>query len=76
MSTYGIGQLYLQEVCHRIPDDTVLSYLLTYLLTYLDPLLMVEHRPSTTRRQSMRLWAVAAALVQMKPWASVSLLQP
>ena len=72
ISTHGIGQLYLQEVCHRIPDDTVLSY----LLTYLDPLLMVEHRPSTTRRQSMRLWAVAAALVQMKPWASVSLLQP
>ena len=40
---------------------------------------MVEHRPSTTRRQSIRLWAVAAALVQVKPCcfscASVSLLQ-
>ena len=40
---------------------------------------MAEHRPSTTRRQSILLWAVAAALVQVKPCcfscASVSLLQ-
>ena len=51
----------------------------TPVLTYLGPLLRVEHRPSTTARQSPLRWAVAAAELQLYPccfsWASVSRLQ-